>query len=112
MNPMTPMEPMEPMEPQAQWWPNGLSKPTATGSQNDLRYAYFSESRRLVIQTGGTTTPYDTGDHRISGVSQRREPEKGHKPSLYPWSILLRIAVRINELGGGHRRRFAGRSVE
>jgi len=65
------------MKPQPQWWPDGLGEPSATGSQNDLRYAYFSESRRLAVQRGGTTTLYDTGDHRIGGVSQRQQNDDG-----------------------------------
>src|SRR4030095_6763772 len=31
------------------WWPNGLGHPVAVGGQNDLRYAIFPETRRLVI---------------------------------------------------------------
>ena len=31
------------------WWPAGLGRPAAVGAQNDLRYAVFSETRRLVI---------------------------------------------------------------
>ena len=77
MKPMTPMKPMEPMKPLPQWWPNGLGEPSATGSQNDLRYAYFSELRRLAVQKGGTTTLYDTGDHRIGGVAQRQQNGDG-----------------------------------
>ena len=77
MAPMRPMTPMEPMKPQAQWWPDGLGEPNATGSQNDLRYAYFSASRRLAVQMGGKTTLYDTGDHRIGGVSQRQQSDDG-----------------------------------
>ena len=77
MKPMTPMKPMEPMKPQPQWWPDGLGEPSATGSQNDLRYAYFAASRRLAVQKGGTTTLYDTGDHRIGGVSQHQHNDDG-----------------------------------
>jgi hypothetical protein len=77
MKPMTPMKPMEPMKPQPQWWPDGLGEPSATGSQNDLRYAYFSASRRLAVQRGGRTTLYDTGDHGIGGVSQQQHNGDG-----------------------------------
>jgi hypothetical protein len=68
---------MEPMKPQEQWWPAGLGPVTATGSQNDLRYAYFAQSRRLAVQRRGTTTLYDTGDHLIGGVSQRQQNNDG-----------------------------------
>jgi hypothetical protein len=40
------------------------------GAQNDLRYAVFPETRRLVINDQGAITFYDTGSHRIFGVAQ------------------------------------------
>lgn len=52
------------------WWPAGLGRPASVGAQNDTRYAYFPESRRLAVQAGGRTTLHDTGDHRIGGVAQ------------------------------------------
>ncbi|WP_095203406.1 hypothetical protein [Mesorhizobium carmichaelinearum] len=54
----------------ASWWPDELGNPSAAGSQNHMRYAAFAEKRRLVIDDHGNTEIYDTGDHRISGVSQ------------------------------------------
>ena len=33
----------------ADWWPAGLGRPGAVGAQNDLRYAVFPDTRRLVI---------------------------------------------------------------
>lgn len=64
-------EPGTPGEPaEASWWPAGLGRPASTGAQNDTRYAYFPESRRLAVQAGGRTTLHDTGDHRIGGVAQ------------------------------------------
>lgn len=53
-----------------EWWPAGLGLPSTSGSQNGRRYAYFPESRRLAIQSETGIDLYDTGDHRISGVSQ------------------------------------------
>ena len=35
-----------------------------------MRYAFFPDSRRLVIEEGGLRAVYDTGDHYIQGVSQ------------------------------------------
>ena len=32
----------------ADWWPSGLGRPGAIGAQNDLRYAVFPETCRLV----------------------------------------------------------------
>ena len=54
------------------WWPGGLGQPSASGAQNGLRYAYFAERRRLAIARDGRVTLYDTGRHRIFGVSQRQ----------------------------------------
>ncbi|UHC16594.1 SHOCT domain-containing protein [Methylobacterium currus] len=54
------------------WWPDGLGQPASSGSQNDARYAFFPDSRRLAIETGGRVTLYDTGDHQIGGVSQQQ----------------------------------------
>ncbi|MFH6781767.1 MULTISPECIES: SHOCT domain-containing protein [Methylobacterium] len=54
------------------WWPDGLGQPATSGSQNDTRYAFFPEFRRLAIETGGRVTLYDTGDHQIGGVSQQQ----------------------------------------
>ena len=54
------------------WWPDGCGRPSATGAQNDMRYAYFPDTRRLAIGLGGRVELYDTGEHRIHGVSQRQ----------------------------------------
>jgi hypothetical protein len=63
-----------------QWWPAELGAPAASGSQNDMRYAYFPASRRLAIQEGGEVRVYDTGDHLISGVSQQ---QSGMQPLVF-----------------------------
>ena len=54
------------------WWPSDLRFPNSTGAQNGVRYAYFSQARRLVIDVGGTVTVYDTLDHQIGGFSQQQ----------------------------------------
>ncbi len=72
MEPMRPMESMKPMRDLAPWWSEDLGQPTATGGQNDLRYAYFAGRRRLVVAQGGKVTVYDTADHEIGGVSQQQ----------------------------------------
>ncbi len=74
MEPMQPMKPMEPMKPMSggeKWWPDDLGQPSTTGSQNAMRYAFFPDKRRLLIERDGTLTTYDSGDHRIGGVSQQ-----------------------------------------
>ena len=59
-------------DPMAQWWPRELGHPSAIGSQNSLRYAYFADSRRLAVTTGGKPWVYDTLDHRIGGFGQQQ----------------------------------------
>jgi hypothetical protein len=54
------------------WWPAELGTPNATGEQNGLRYAYFAQARRLVVQTGEVMRVYDTLDHRICGFAQQQ----------------------------------------
>ena len=58
--------------PPGSWWPAELGAPNSTGAQNDLRYAWFSGTRRLAIQQGGKLSIYDTGDHSMSGFSQQQ----------------------------------------
>jgi hypothetical protein len=54
------------------WWPGDLGSPAASGSQNDLNYAFFPSSRRLAIRQGGGVRVYDTGDQNIGGFSQQQ----------------------------------------
>jgi hypothetical protein len=58
------------------WWPGELGAPSATGSQNDMRYACFPSTRRLAIQQGGVTRVYDTGEHIIGGFSQQQSGDQ------------------------------------
>jgi hypothetical protein len=60
----------------ADWWPAGLGRPGAVGAQNDLRYAVFPDTRRLVIDDRGAITVYDTGSHRIFGVAQAQSGDQ------------------------------------
>ena len=60
----------------ADWWPDGLGRPGAVGSENDLRYAVFPETHRLVIDDHGTITVYDTGSHQIFGVAQAQSADR------------------------------------
>jgi hypothetical protein len=64
------------MSGSADWWPTGLGRPGAVGAQNDLRYAVFPETRRLVIDDHGAVSIYDTGHHRIFGVAQAQSGDR------------------------------------
>jgi hypothetical protein len=55
-----------------QWWPVELGFPNGTGAQNQIRYAYFNQKRRLAVELNEHITVYDTLDHQISGVSQQQ----------------------------------------
>lgn len=70
VEPMKPMQPMKPMEAGPAWWPEEFGSPASSGAQDGTRYAFFPDHRRLAIQRDGEVSLYDTGEHRISGVSQ------------------------------------------
>jgi len=83
MKPMAPMKPMKPMDPpDSSWWPQGLSNPSSSGSQNGMRYAFFPDQHRLAIDQNGKVTQYDTGDHQISGVSESQGGSGDGSPSF------------------------------
>jgi hypothetical protein len=54
------------------WWPGDLGSPSSSGSQNNIRYAFFPQAQRLVVERDGQVTVFNTLDHRISGVSQQQ----------------------------------------
>ena len=54
------------------WWPAELGSPSASGGQNEARYAYFPPSHRLAILHNGEIKLYDTLDHQIRGVQQQQ----------------------------------------
>lgn len=73
MKPMQPMKPMEPMKPMGggdAWWPQDLGAPASSGSQDGLRYAFFPDKKRLLVEQDGKLTTYDSRHHRIGGVQQ------------------------------------------
>ena len=58
--------------PRETWYPASLGAPDSSGSQNAARYAWFAGPRRLAVDDGRGVTIYDTGEHRIAGVSQQQ----------------------------------------
>ncbi|ROO26084.1 SHOCT domain-containing protein [Salinisphaera japonica] len=52
------------------WWPAELGTPEATGSGDNLSYAYFRAAGRLAIRERGRLTLYDTGGADIIGIAQ------------------------------------------
>jgi hypothetical protein len=82
MSPLASMDGMAPMSfsPMAAaepWWPAELGTPSATGSQNEVRYAVFPAARRLAVDMNGRVTMHDIGDLQISGCSQASGMEGG-----------------------------------
>ena len=59
-------------DPATHWWPPELGSPSATGTQNRVKYAYFAGLRRLAVDAGGECWVYDTQDHQIGGFSQQQ----------------------------------------
>lgn len=59
-------------DPATNWWPTDLGSPNATGSQNNIGYAYFAAAHRLAVKTGGDVWVYDTLNHQIGGFSQQQ----------------------------------------
>lgn len=76
MKPMEPMKPMKPLDFGEPWWPSDLGKPSSAGSQNDMRYAFFPERHRLLVEDGGKRPTYDSGDHKINGVAQQSSGDR------------------------------------
>ncbi len=62
--------PTPPATVSGDWWPSGLGRRSASGAQNGMRYACFPDARRVAIEQAGRVTVYDSGEHRIHGVSQ------------------------------------------
>ena len=60
----------------SRWWPAGLGDPASVGAQNDMRYAFFPQARRVAIQQGGRLRIYDSGEHRLSGFSQQQSRDQ------------------------------------
>ena len=74
--PVTKPQQTHPADTAHDWWPAGLGHPSAAGAQNGMRYACFSEARRVAVEQAGQVTVYDSGEHRISGVSQQQSGQQ------------------------------------
>ncbi|WP_459556024.1 SHOCT domain-containing protein [Lacunimicrobium album] len=59
-------------DPEANWWPTEIGSPNATGSQNNVKYAYFANTNRLAVKTGSEVWVYDTLNHNIGGFGQQQ----------------------------------------
>jgi len=57
----------------ATWWSNNDTKPTFSGTQNNIRYAYFKSQNQLRIHHDGFETTYNTRPYILTGVSQQQD---------------------------------------
>jgi hypothetical protein len=74
---MKPMMPMEPLKTAEAWWPLDLGEASTTGGTGGMRYAYFAQKRRLIVERHGRRTLYDTAGHQIQGVMQSSSSAEG-----------------------------------
>ena len=54
------------------WWPADLGAASSDAALSDLRYAYFHDKHRLVIDDAGERNIFDTGEHDIMRVTRCR----------------------------------------
>ena len=85
------------------WWPADLGVPTASGGQNDARYAIFPSARRLAIQMNGVDKSFR---HRRSS-DRRRSTAAGrqgrHGPVHEPVRYLRRVEPHRARCAAGDR---------
>jgi hypothetical protein len=116
-------------DPRDTWWPAELGSPSATGAQNDMRYAYFADSGRLAVQVNGQVSLYDAGEHRIGGFSQQQGGGGGVAFSTPAGTVSLSslnaVAGTVQQAqhtgagsqqqssssGGGHQMQFSGGGI-
>jgi hypothetical protein len=55
------------------WWPSELGRPSSTGGQNQLSYAYFPQKDRVAVRDGDAISLFDTTGHEVSGFSQQQQ---------------------------------------
>jgi hypothetical protein len=63
-------------DPPTHWWPEELGIPSTTGTQHNVRYAYFSDTQRLAVDTGDEVWVYDAQDHQITGLAPQHAGDR------------------------------------
>ena len=82
------------------WWPPELGAPSAAGSQDSMRYAYFADARRLALDLDGEIRVHDTLDHRITGFSQQQGGARGISMSSQHGAVDLGALPVVSGQGG------------
>lgn len=85
------------------WYPSHLGVPSSSGSQNNIRYAVFPQTRRLAIDYNGAVTIYDTLNHNIGGVSQQQGGDTSLTFSSQYGTILVNSLPIISGPGLGQQ---------
>jgi len=80
-------------------WPTVFGSPTSSGSQNNLKYAYFGPVRRLVIEEDGKRTIYDTKHHQITGIAQQQGAGSSYQFTSQEGAVDLGSLSVISEPG-------------
>jgi hypothetical protein len=88
----------------ADWRPAGLGRPGAVGAQNDLRYAVFPETRRLVIDDRGAKHLGRSGHRRILPLSSTWTARCSTR-WIFCFDVAgCRLAATLGANGSCHRR--------
>jgi hypothetical protein len=80
-------------------WPTVFGSPTASGSQNNFRYAYFAPKHRLVVDEDGKRYIYDTKHHHISGIAQQQGTGSAYRFTSQEGEVDLSELTLISEPG-------------
>jgi hypothetical protein len=59
---------IQPDGKEVSWWPKAFGKADIQGETDTLRYAYFSEHHRLIVQTNQRTRFFDTTGFHIHSI--------------------------------------------
>jgi hypothetical protein len=52
------------------WWPPNLRRPSTSGTHGTLKFAFFADKRRLLVESGELLLLFDCGTHQICEVAE------------------------------------------
>jgi hypothetical protein len=59
------------------WWPPTLRRPSTSGAHGTLKFAFFADKRRLLVESGELLLLFDSGAHQICEVEEQLGQEPG-----------------------------------
>jgi hypothetical protein len=83
--------------PTIDYIPPQWGQPSASGSQNETRYAYYPQAHRLLVIRNGESWVFDTADHQIGGVQQQNDRGEMTFTSQYGIVSLNRLTVVMKD---------------